>query len=230
MLERQHTQLIAGLQELYRCTQNGQGWTAPSLEPVNYGQPLTHKILEGLGVLRTDEWDDSDGPDGTSSWQSFEQQAQDDGSSKMYDVSGTVSPVTTTSLSPTSSAPKLAFLNSTIMAKRRSKYDVSMLPISQALEMPQPAACHSFNSHYNKFGPYSSNGPLFKSEQYESDLHLQIPQPMSIFNNNNSNNNNDYTNNNNGADLPFIGNLDWMSMTDDMFDHPGGHNLQLQVR
>lgn len=76
MLERQHTQLIAGLQELYRRTQYGQGGNGPRSEPINYGQPLTHNILEGLGVLQQDEWDDSEGPDG-SRWQNFEQHAND---------------------------------------------------------------------------------------------------------------------------------------------------------
>ncbi|KAL2054257.1 hypothetical protein ABVK25_005398 [Lepraria finkii] len=41
MLEFQHTQLIAGLQELYRRIQSGESFpTSSALEPAHYGQPL----------------------------------------------------------------------------------------------------------------------------------------------------------------------------------------------
>ncbi|KAK3167436.1 hypothetical protein OEA41_010563 [Lepraria neglecta] len=64
ILESQHTQLIAGLQELYRRIQSGESFpTSSALEPAHYGQPLTHKILEALGVLQGDEWDDNNGED-----------------------------------------------------------------------------------------------------------------------------------------------------------------------
>jgi hypothetical protein len=52
MLEQQQAQLVAGLQELYRRTQNGQGWEGPPLKESSHGTPLTHDILERLGSLR----------------------------------------------------------------------------------------------------------------------------------------------------------------------------------
>ncbi|RMD41559.1 hypothetical protein DV735_g3567, partial [Chaetothyriales sp. CBS 134920] len=52
MLETQQAQLVAGLQELYRRTQNGQGWTGPALKETSAGVPLTHDILERLGALK----------------------------------------------------------------------------------------------------------------------------------------------------------------------------------
>ncbi|RMZ85333.1 hypothetical protein DV737_g782, partial [Chaetothyriales sp. CBS 132003] len=52
MLETQQAQLVAGLQELYRRTQNGQGWTGPALKESSVGVPLTHDILERLGALK----------------------------------------------------------------------------------------------------------------------------------------------------------------------------------
>ena len=41
MLERQHAQLTAGLQELYRRTQTGDGRIGPRLEVEDHVQPLT---------------------------------------------------------------------------------------------------------------------------------------------------------------------------------------------
>ena len=52
MLENQQAQLVAGLQELYKRSQNGQGWTGPALKETSHGMPLTHDILEHLGALR----------------------------------------------------------------------------------------------------------------------------------------------------------------------------------
>lgn len=122
MLARQHTQLIAGLQELHRRTQTGEGWVGP----------LTHKTLEALGVLQQDEWDDNDDIDG-SAWQSFEQQAHDVAS--MY-PSTAASPVIQSTFSQVS-APIGAFPNSTIMAKRRSSDQGDpMSAVSQTTQMP----------------------------------------------------------------------------------------------
>ncbi|KIW15054.1 hypothetical protein PV08_07841 [Exophiala spinifera] len=54
MLESQQAQLVAGLQELYKRVQNGQGWTGPALKETSNGTPLTHDILERLGALKQD--------------------------------------------------------------------------------------------------------------------------------------------------------------------------------
>lgn len=64
MLENQQAQLVAGLQELYRRLQNGQGWTGTPLKESASGSPLTHDILESLGALKQD---------GQSSNESFEE-------------------------------------------------------------------------------------------------------------------------------------------------------------
>ena len=52
MLENQQAQLVVGLQELYKRTQNGQGWTGAPLRETSQGLPLTHDILERLGALK----------------------------------------------------------------------------------------------------------------------------------------------------------------------------------
>lgn len=54
MLENQQTQLVTGLQELYKRLQNGQGWSGSPLKETNAGVPLTHDILERLGALKVD--------------------------------------------------------------------------------------------------------------------------------------------------------------------------------
>lgn len=54
MLESQQTQLVAGLQELYRRLQNGDGWVGSPLKESARGVPLTHDILERLGALKSD--------------------------------------------------------------------------------------------------------------------------------------------------------------------------------
>lgn len=116
MLERQHTELIAGLQELYRRIQAGEPFPSPPLEPAYNGQPLTHKILEALGVLPSDE-DLEDGdkvvPFESMTWQGLEQEGY------AYDVStATTSPIMQTPFSPITISP---FPQSTIMAKRARK-------------------------------------------------------------------------------------------------------------
>lgn len=51
MLERQQLQMIAGIQELYRRLRNNEAWPCSVLEDDLGPQPLTHKVLETLGVL-----------------------------------------------------------------------------------------------------------------------------------------------------------------------------------
>ena len=116
MLERQHTELISGLQELYRLIQAGEPFPSLPIEPAYNGQPLTHKILEALGVLPSDEdWEDGDKavPFGGMTWQGLEQEGY------AYDAStATTSPIAQTPFSPITITPSP---QSTIMAKRARK-------------------------------------------------------------------------------------------------------------
>ena len=52
MLEQQQLQLVNGLQELYKRSVSGRTWTGPVLQDPGNGRPLTHDILETLGVLK----------------------------------------------------------------------------------------------------------------------------------------------------------------------------------
>lgn len=159
MLERQHAQLIAGLQALYRCTQNGDRWTGPRLELVNHNQPLTHKILEALGVLRTDEWEDMESVDGT--WQGFERHIQDDNQA---------------AFSPTSPT-QTAFPQSEIMSKRRSKDPNSLASTTQTLSMP-PLLMATLISV--KPDPYNMTMPLdtFPSNELTNEDLDRTPESM----------------------------------------------------
>ncbi|KAH6010155.1 hypothetical protein HBI83_168320 [Parastagonospora nodorum] len=51
MLEQQQTQLVAGLRELYSRLQMGESWPGQPLRESSGGHPLTHDILERLGLL-----------------------------------------------------------------------------------------------------------------------------------------------------------------------------------
>ena len=143
LLERQHAQLTAGLHELHRRTQNGGGWTGPQLEAVNH-QPLTHKILEGLGVLQTDDWEGTEsGPD---TWQDIEGQGRDHSGCLN---SETASPFTQAAFSPTS-LTQTAFPQSIIMAKRRAKILKSLAPMTESTIVaphPMPFAHVKLESH-----------------------------------------------------------------------------------
>lgn len=52
MLESQHDQLAKGLQELYRRMIRGKGWPGAPLATSITGNPLTHEVLERLGILQ----------------------------------------------------------------------------------------------------------------------------------------------------------------------------------
>lgn len=55
MLENQQSQLVTGLQELYKRVQTGQGWAGSPLKETSHGGPLTHDILERLGALKQEK-------------------------------------------------------------------------------------------------------------------------------------------------------------------------------
>ncbi|KAL6718993.1 Fluconazole resistance protein 1 [Lecanora helva] len=217
MLERQQAQLIAGLQELYRRTQTGEGWTAPTLEPSHYGQPLTHKILEGLGLLRAEEWDER-AHEGAPSWHGFEHQLQQ-GSGMVEnddDASVDMSPSNTVMTSPALDLSQAVFPDSTIMARRISKFQSPPTPVTQSLNT---GAFMSAPGPVKPFNQVSSELPCLKANQcLQQDLPLQDPPGGSLFNGidegNNYNGNNRFVENRN---LPQR-NLDWMSMPDDMMN------------
>lgn len=54
MLEQQQNQLVSGLQELYALMSSGASWKGAPLKASVNGHPLTHDILERLGVLKLD--------------------------------------------------------------------------------------------------------------------------------------------------------------------------------
>ena len=214
MLERQHSQLIAGLQELYRRTQTGQSWTLPQLELVNHNQPLTHKILESLGVLRAEEWeDDQDTPDGMSSLGFEELQSQCGGGVSFDTAPSSVKANTPVFSQHSSITPhSTAFPDSEIMAKRRAK---QLERVSRPLDLPASstrataaAPSQAFDRgafSYTFDAPIATTAAPTISGPYSRNLRLQIPPSTSILMSGNGtqnthlqNNNNNTTNNKNG--------------------------------
>ncbi|CAF9910002.1 MAG: hypothetical protein HETSPECPRED_009578 [Heterodermia speciosa] len=63
MLEHQHTQLIAGIQELYRRLAEKEPKPDLPIEASCNGQPLTHRILEELNIITPHEWNASEKSD-----------------------------------------------------------------------------------------------------------------------------------------------------------------------
>ena len=61
MLEQQQVQLVNGLHELYKLVLNGQAWEGPLLNDSGNCRPLTHDILDSLGVLQSDNQSNSGG-------------------------------------------------------------------------------------------------------------------------------------------------------------------------
>lgn len=55
MLEQQQDKLVNALQELYDRNLNRKAWPGPPLQKTAKGIPLTHDILERLGLLKLDD-------------------------------------------------------------------------------------------------------------------------------------------------------------------------------
>jgi len=68
MLEQQQSQLVLGLQEMYRQLSAAQAWMGPPLSEAS-GHPLTHDILAALNLLETKH-------DGTGEAETFEEDCQ----------------------------------------------------------------------------------------------------------------------------------------------------------
>ena len=65
MLERQHSQLIAGVHEMFRMAQEDSDGPTIALRELAHqteSQPLTHQILEALGVLHCSSQDEAEDP------------------------------------------------------------------------------------------------------------------------------------------------------------------------
>ena len=154
MLERQHTQLVTGLQELYRRTQNVDEWMRTRFRFVNSDQPLTHEILEALGVLHADERSF----DGIL--HGFNGQGQD---GQGWISSKTPSPSTQATFSPNPPAP---FPQSTIMLKRRLKYHTNAPPVAETPSLMTSVASVKPERYIHSVpSPKSTPSGMFKSNE-----------------------------------------------------------------
>ena len=60
MLEQQQTQLVNAIRDMYQRLLSGDVWVGSPLKQAPNGYPLTHDILEQLGVLKIDGTDDGE--------------------------------------------------------------------------------------------------------------------------------------------------------------------------
>ena len=171
MLERQHSQLIAGVHEMYKLLRKGEDWPTSMLGLLsrNDGQPLTHQILEALGVLHTLPQEDADDPD--EQWQTFEHHPLDDG---IVNTSTTTSPITHSLPPPQVQTPKQPAAPPRLMIaeRRRSKFETD------------PLAMEQYNSAISPFTtstPYLKQGPPFSANvAYTTQRHQEsFPTPFS---------------------------------------------------
>lgn len=68
MLEQQQSQLVNGLQEMYKRLLNADAWEGDTLSEAN-GHPLTHDILSALGLLESKQ-------DGSGEMEMFEEDCE----------------------------------------------------------------------------------------------------------------------------------------------------------
>ena len=192
MLERSHAQLTAGLQELFRRTQNSDGWTGPRLELENHKRPLTHQILEALGVLRTEDWEEPESVDDNG--QGFEGYVLDKNG---WMFSESASPPTQVTFSP-GSPTQTNFPHSEIMSKRRSKLHSNLPLTAQTLTMPPPVMTTSDSI---KAEPYSQAFPSLTPAFLDT---FTSKDGMGV-----------------GLDGAAGSTMDWTFGMDDMFGHLG---------
>ncbi|MCJ1277412.1 hypothetical protein MMC21_005225 [Puttea exsequens] len=229
MLERQQSQLIAGLQEPYRCELTGEGWTAPRPEPTNDGQPLTHKILEGLGVFPPEEWEDSRMLDGEPR-QRFEKQAHEMAASCQSSNPG---PADTQSTSSLPSASHASFAKSIVMLKRRRRSDNDALNGNNLTICTLPPHVMSLSSTSSPIS--GQDNDLGFSTTVDFVYLMPAPAlPFSLqqsFNDNISQHNLSYHNLGIANPSSRLSNLNpvWGYGGDDAFDIPSGQAMQMQV-
>ena len=201
MLERSHAQLTAGLRELFRRTHNSDGWTGPRLELENHNRPLTHQILEALGVLQTEDWEEPESVDDNG--QGFERYGLDSDGWMFSESASSPAQVT---FSP-GSATQTAFPHSEIISKRRSKLQPDLPLATQTLTMPPPVMTTSAS---------------MKAEPYNQACPNLIPAPLDMFTSKEGMVA--------GLDRTTDSMMDWTFGMDDMFGPLGGQEHSIQGR
>ena len=201
MLERQHNQLIAGLHEMYKHLQTSEGKPGAKLElsTQNGSQPLTHQILEALGVLHPAPQDDAEDQDGE--WQTFEHHPQDDG--MMY-TSAAASPSRQITFSPmqqTLTQPAM-LSHPSIMDRRCSKYDTDPQRVEQYMAAMPPL--NTLIPHLKQGPSYSAN-MAYSRQQLQEFPNFQVDKHMGL-------------GDNTSGRGPGVMDVDWTGM-EDMFDN-----------
>jgi hypothetical protein len=86
MLEKQHNQLVSGLQEMYQRLRKASFWDG---EPLNEssGRPLTHDILAALNSLEPTEEDSIEQPQSSSTLEEPEDEVEDASADSCQNIS-----------------------------------------------------------------------------------------------------------------------------------------------
>ena len=161
MLENQHSQLVAGLQELYKRIQSGQGWTGPPLKETSHGMPLTHDILEHLGALK--KKDRSSGGDFEAGHHALQQRLITNAASLMhqeYSHDGSSESAPSTVYEPLPQQPKFT-----------NPFRLKQSPPAPPNQSPYPQSAPTVHQH-----------KVHTSSQVTAPSNLAWPTPMSDFN------------------------------------------------
>ncbi|KAK8226114.1 hypothetical protein HDK77DRAFT_382855 [Phyllosticta capitalensis] len=167
MLEQQQNQLVAGLRELYRRLQTGEGWPGLPLSDQQGGHPLTHDILERLDLLQP--------KDGPGQYEAFEEdfvrmekRLRDEEEVASAPPSKRRGSIGSESDHGHISTPSS---NGTPPTPPRSHFDP--FPANNALQTP-PSTMASISNHQFPLGP-----PTFKNiPMYERHCGLQPPPEL----------------------------------------------------
>ncbi len=158
MLERQHYQLIAGVHEMFKLGQLDSDWpnAMRALAHRNESKPLTHQILEALGVLQSSAQEEADQSDGE--WQTFDCHPQDDG---VINESGTPSPTLKTPILgalETTQKPTVSY-RSTFLQPQHSKFERDHLADMEF--NPELSPMNFSNTPLMPVPPFSANMAYF---------------------------------------------------------------------
>lgn len=138
MLERNQLQLTAGVQELYKRLHNGHGLSGQWPNGALHENTSTNKILDGLGILNSTEWDDFDDSESTyKSSEEYSLHSKTFAERKVSSITGSEIPAAQRALSRAQAATEMRdnIQTDTVQIQADALYDqtLSISPFSPSL-------------------------------------------------------------------------------------------------
>jgi hypothetical protein len=162
MLEQQQSQLVAGLQEMYKRLVSADAWKGLPLAESN-GNPLTHDILAALDLLETK-------PDGSGELESFEEDCEKLQSKLLAEGAGYTQPHRRSSFSSESEHSSHGHSHGHTRTHSRRTPSLSSKPVLYKTEFasqpPTPPADSPMAGHHHLSYPPTHPSPL----QHDSPL------------------------------------------------------------